>query len=327
MPLALIGASPIRHQPGPFRNLLHNGGFQTLDPEGDDVLSESQLFASLPDCEAIVAGGERISATLIEASPKLRVIARTGVGYDAVDVAAASARKIVVTITPGTNHESVAEQAFALLLGVARRVAINDRIIRSGGWDRTIVRPLRNTTLGLVGLGRIGRAMVPRARAFGMRVLAYDEVIDSAFETEQGIERRPFEALLAESDVVSLHVPLNDATRNLIDAPRIALMKPGAILINTSRGGLVDEAALYQALTSGHLAGAGLDVYQIEPTSADHPLIALPNVVSSPHIAGVDERSMADMAEMAARCIVDLHEGRWPGHCVVNPEVGPDWTW
>jgi phosphoglycerate dehydrogenase-like enzyme len=327
MPLALIGASPIRHQPGPFRNVLHAGGFQTVDPDGDDVLTESQLFASLPNCEAIVAGGERISASLIEASPKLRVIARTGVGYDAVDVAAATARKIVVTITPGTNHDSVAEQAFALLLGVARRVAINDRIIRAGGWDRTIVRPLRDATIGLVGLGRIGRAMVPRARAFGMRVLAHDELLDPAFDAQHGIERRPFEALLAESDVVSLHLPLTDATRNLIDARRIALMKPGAILINTSRGGLVDEQALYRALTSGHLAGAGLDVFQVEPTAADHPLIALPNVVSSPHIAGVDERSMADMAEMAARCIVDLHEGRWPGQCVVNPELGPNWSW
>jgi phosphoglycerate dehydrogenase-like enzyme len=169
--------------------------------------------------------------------------------------------------------------------------------------------------------------MVPRARAFGMRVLAHDELLDPAFDAQHGIERRPFEALLAESDVVSLHLPLTDATRNLIDARRIALMKPGAILINTSRGGLVDEQALYRALTSGHLAGAGLDVFQVEPTAADHPLIALPNVVSSPHIAGVDERSMADMAEMAARCIVDLHEGRWPGQCVVNPELGPNWSW
>ncbi|WP_169979344.1 phosphoglycerate dehydrogenase [Tautonia rosea] len=327
MPLALIGASPIRHQPGPFRDLLHQGGFQTVDPQGDDVLTDSQLFDSLPACEAIVAGGERISAALIAACPKLRVIARTGVGYDAVDVAAASARTIAVTITPGTNHDSVAEQAFALLLGVARRVAINDQIIRSGGWNRTIVRPLRNTTLGLVGLGRIGRAMVPRARAFGMRVLAHDEVTDPVFDAEHGIERCPFEMLLAESDVVSLHVPLTDATRNLIDERRIALMKPGSILINTSRGGLVDEEALYQALTSGHLAGAGLDVFRVEPTPADHPLIALPNVVSSPHIAGVDERSMADMAKMAAHCIVELHEGRWPGDCVVNPEIRPNWAW
>ncbi|MEW4567314.1 phosphoglycerate dehydrogenase [Tautonia sp. JC769] len=327
MPFVLIGASPIRHQPGPFREVLHAGGFDTIDPDGDDVLTASQLAEYLPGCEAIVAGGEGLSAPLIEACPRLRVIARTGVGYDAVDVAAATARKIAVTITPGTNHESVAEQAFALLLGVARRVAINDRVIRAGGWDRTIVRPLRGATIGLVGLGRIGRAMVPRARAFGMRVLAFDEVLDPAFDAEHGVECRPFEALLAESDVVSLHLPLTEATRNLIDERRIALMKPGAILINTSRGGLVDEAALYQALTNGHLAGAGLDVFQAEPTRADHPLIALPNVVSSPHIAGVDERSMADMAEMAARCIVDLHEGRWPGPCVVNPEVGPDWCW
>ncbi|RUL83385.1 phosphoglycerate dehydrogenase [Tautonia sociabilis] len=327
MPTALIGAGPIRNRPGPFRQLLHEAGFRTVDPVGGDVLSEAELLAALPDCEAIVAGGERLSAELIAAAPKLRVIARTGVGYDAVDVAAATSRKIVVTITPGTNQESVAEQAFGLLLGVTRRIALNDRQIRQGGWDRTIVLPLRGKTLGLVGLGRIGRAMVPRALAFGMNVLATDEVADPAFDAAHGIGRRSLEQLLAESDVVSLHCPLTEATRDLINASRLSLMKPGSILINTARGGLIDENALLDALTTGRLAGAGLDVFREEPPPRDHPLIALPNVVSSPHIGGVDTLSMADMAEMAARCIIDLHQGRWPAGCVVNPEVGPDWVW
>lgn len=327
MSIVLIGASPIRHQPGPFRELLNEAGFRALDPIGSDVLTEAELLASLPGCEAIVAGGEWISAELIAQSPKLRVIARTGVGYDAVDVPAATERGIVVTITPGTNHDSVAEQAFSLLLAVSRRVVINDRIIRQGGWDRTIVQPLRSRTIGLVGLGRIGRAMVPRAKAFGMRVIAFDTIPDPAFDAEHGILRRPLEDLLAESDVVSLHIPLTEATRNMIDGRALALMKPGSILINTSRGGLVDEDALITSLKSGHLFGAGLDVFQVEPTPAAHPLIALSNVVSSPHIAGVDQVSMADMATMAARCIIDLKRGHWPADCVVNPEVGPNWTW
>ena len=327
MPTVLIGAGPIRNRTGPFRELLHEAGFRTLDPTGGDVLTEESLLAYLPDCEAIVAGGERLSAALIAAAPKLRVIARTGVGYDAVDLEAASARKIVVTITPGTNQESVAEQAFALLLAVARRVAINDRIIREGGWDRTIALPLRDRTLGLIGLGRIGRAMVPRAIAFGMRVVAFDEVADPEFDRRYGIARRSLDSLLAESDVVSLHLPLTETTRDLINPERLARMKRGSILINTARGGLVDEEALTNALTAGHLAGAGLDVFKAEPPPSGHPLIALPNVVSSPHIGGVDVLAMAHMAEMAARSIIALKEGRWPGECVVNPEVGPDWTW
>lgn len=327
MPIALIGAGPIRNRPGPFRDLLHHAGFRTIDPEGGDVLPEPVLREALPECEAIVAGGERLSAELIASCPRLRVIARTGVGYDAVDVPAATERKVVVTITPGTNQESVAEQAFGLLLAVTRRVAQNDRIIRAGGWDRTIALPLREKTLGLVGLGRIGRAMVPRARAFGMRVVAFDAVLDPAFDAEHQVTRRSLDDLLAESDVVSLHLPLTESTRDLIDDARLSRMKPGAILINTARGGLVDEEALHRALTSGHLAGAGLDVYKVEPPPLDNPLIALPNVVSSPHIGGVDTRSMADMAEMASRCIVDLKEGRWPAECVVNPEVGTGWAW
>jgi phosphoglycerate dehydrogenase-like enzyme len=327
MPTALIGAGPIRNRPGPFRDLLHEAGFRTIDPEGGDVLPESALRDALPDCEAIVAGGERLSAELIEAAPRLRVIARTGVGYDAVDLRAATARQIVVTITPGTNQESVAEQAFGLLLGLTRRIALNDRIIRQGGWDRTIVLPLRERTIGLVGLGRIGRAMVPRARAFGMSVVAFDEVPDPAFDAEFQVRRLSLPELLAASDVVSLHLPLTASTRNLINDETIALMKPGSILINTARGGLVDEDALERALTSGHLAGAGLDVFQVEPPPADHPLIQLPNVVSSSHIGGVDSLSMARMAEMAAQCIVDLHRGRWPAECVVNPEIGLGWSW
>ncbi|QDV36857.1 phosphoglycerate dehydrogenase [Tautonia plasticadhaerens] len=327
MPTALIGAGPIRNRPGPFRELLHRAGFRTIDPEGGDVLPESSLREALPGCEAIVAGGERLPADLIAACPRLRVIARTGVGYDAVDVPAATERGVVVTITPGTNQESVAEQAFGLLLAVTRRVALNDRLIRAGGWDRTIALPLRGRTLGLVGLGRIGRAMVPRARAFGMRVLAFDAVPDPAFDAEHQVGRRSLDDLLAESDVVSLHLPLTASTLDLIDDARLSRMRPGSILLNTARGGLVDEYALHRALLSGHLAGAGLDVYKVEPPPLDHPLVALPNVVSSPHIGGVDTLSMADMAEMAARCIVDLKEGRWPADCVVNPEVGPGWAW
>ena len=329
MPTVLIGAEPIRHNPGPFRTLLETNGFEVIDPTVPAKLSEADLLHYLPDCDAVIAGGETYSARIIEACPKLRGIARTGVGYDAVDLAAATRRKIAVTITPGANQESVAESVFAMLLALTRDLIQHDRVIRSGGWDRTLLpRPLRGRTMGILGLGRIGRAVATRAIAFGMKVMACDPVGDhEAFNARHGVKAVEFDELLAGSDVVSLHLPLVEETRGLFNKSVFARMKPGAILINTARGGLIVEPDLVEALTSGHLAGAGLDVFDREPPPKEHPLWTLPNVVLAPHMAGIDELAMADMAEMAARCLVDLHQNRWPSECVVNPEVEAGWKW
>ncbi|AGA27818.1 phosphoglycerate dehydrogenase [Singulisphaera acidiphila] len=327
MPTVLITPAPLRDRPGSYREIFEAAGFQCVDFRGEQVPTEASLRAILPEVDAIVAGGEQITATVLDAAPRLRVIARTGVGYDAVDVVAATARKVAVVITPGTNQESVAEQAFALLLALTRSIVKNDQIIHQGGWDRTLVQPLRGKTLGLVGLGRIGRAMATRALAFGMRVLAYDPVADLDFDTRHGIVRGPFEDLLAASDVVSLHIPLTPDTQGLINAQTLARMRPGSYLINTSRGGLVVEADLAASLASGHLAGAGLDVLNAEPPKPDNPLLSAPNVVLSPHMGGIDVKSMADMAELAAKCIVSLHQGIWPTDCVVNGELAKDWRW
>jgi D-3-phosphoglycerate dehydrogenase / 2-oxoglutarate reductase len=329
MPTVLIGAEPIRRKPGPYRTLLEAAGFQIVDPAAEFKLSETDLLKYLPGCDAVVAGGETYSASILAACPNLRGIARTGVGYDAVDLEAATRQNIPVTITPGTNQDSVAEQAFALLLALSRDVVPHDRAIRSGSWVRTLLpRPIRGKTMGIVGLGRIGRSVAARALVFGMKVVAFDPVGDhEGFTSKHGIERVDFDDLLARSDVVSLHLPFAESTRGLFNRSVFARMKPGSLLINTARGGLIVEPDLLEALESGHLAGAGLDVFDREPPPTEHPFWALPNVVLTPHMAGVDERSMADMAELAARCIVDLYEGRWPAHCVVNPEVAPGWRW
>ncbi len=328
MPTVLVGSEPIRHQPGPYRTILEAAGFEVVGPPHQGRLTEADLLEWLPRSDAIIAGGETIPGSIIAASPGLRVIARTGVGYDAVDVAAASARKIAVTITPGTNQEAVAEQTFALLLALVKDITTHDRAIRQGTWVRTpLPRPLRGLTMGIVGLGRIGQAVATRAIAFGMKVIAFEPVENRPFNERHGITPVTFETLLAESDVVSLHFPLVEPTKGLFNRATFAKMKPGALLINTSRGGLIVEADLVEAIRSGRLGGAGLDVFNHEPPEPDNPLWSLPNVVLTPHLAGVDTRSMADMAEMAAQIIVDLHQGRWPGHCVVNPEVAPGWTW
>lgn len=327
MPRVLIASYPIRSKPGPFRDRLIQAGMTPVDVEGDSALSEHQLRTLLPTIDAMLAGSEHLTADLLRLAPTLRVIARTGVGFDAVDVEAATALGIVVTITPGTNHGSVAEQTFGLLLALTRNIVGNDRIIKSGGWCRDLVRPLRGQTLGLVGLGRIGRAVAERARAFAMTVVACDPLSPTDLDAQFGIERVGFEELLARADVVSLHLPLLSTTRGLIRRETLERMKPGAILINTSRGGLVVEHDLYEALSTGHLAGAGLDVLNQEPPDPLNVLLTLPNVVVSPHVGGIDTRSMEDMATLAAQCVVDLHAGRWPVDCIVNPVLHPGWLW
>src|SRR3954451_14650018 len=195
MPTVLIGPSTLRNQPGTFREILTAAGFRCHDLPGDHALTEPELRAALPGADALIAGAERVTAELIALSPRLRVIARTGVGYDAVDVAAATARKIAVVITPGTTQESVAEQTFSLLLALTRNVVNTHNTIRAGGWDRTLVQPLRGKTLGLLGLGRIGRAVATRAQAFGRRIVAFAPLAaDAEFEPRHGIQRLGLDA-------------------------------------------------------------------------------------------------------------------------------------
>ncbi|MDE2506834.1 MAG: phosphoglycerate dehydrogenase [Planctomycetota bacterium] len=323
MPSALISAGPLRGEPGPFRTVLTEAGWTCIDTPGVHTLTRDELDRLLPQADAILAGGEDIPADLLAQCPKLRVIARAGVGYDAVDVPAATKQGIAVTIAPGTNQESVAEHTFALLLAATRRIADYSRVIHAGGWDRDLVMPVRNRTLGLVGLGRIGRAVVVRARAFRMKVVAFDPVADPAFDAEFGVERLGLEELLAASDFVSLHLPISPTTRHLINSRTLALMKPGSILVNTARGGLVNELDLRDALVSGHLAAAALDVLNHEPPEPGNPLLGLRNVVLAPHLGGLDTDSMRDMGTAAARCIVNLFKGDWPADSVVNPEVKP----
>ena len=203
----------------------------------------------------------------------------------------------------------------------------NDRVIHGGGWDRALVKPVRGMTLGLVGMGRIGRAVAMRAPGFQVRVVAFDSIVDADFDQRHGIKRLSLDELLACSDVVSLHLPLNDETRGMVNRHFLSKMKPGSYLINTARGGLVVESDLRDAVNSGHLAGAGLDVMAKEPPDPDCPLLGVPNIILCPHIAGTDLQSMRDMADLAASTIVELSRNRWPAECVVNSDLRDGWKW
>lgn len=332
MPRVLIAPGPLRDLEPIFGPILTTAGLTLEYPRRSDfgfhaVLTEAELLEQAPGCVAIIAGGERYTAATLArlADAGLLVLARAGVGYDGVDVPAATEQGVAVCYAPGTNHEAVAEHTFALILGLTRDIYRQDAAIRAGQWPRRPVGYARGTTLGIVGLGRIGKAVALRARAFGYRLIAAEIAPDLAFCEAHGIELVPLEELLRQADVVTLHVPLTPLTRHLIRRQTLALMKPTALLINTSRGGVVHEGDLYEALKAGRLAGAGLDVFEREPL-AGSPLCELDNVLLTAHTAGVDRQARADMARVAAEAVARLLAGDWPAEWVVNPEVRDRFT-
>lgn len=280
-------------------------------------LSSAQLAALLPGVDGYIAGLDVIDAAALAAADSLRVVARYGVGVDNVDLEAAAARGIVVTNTPGANAASVAELTVAFLLLLARPVMPAAAATRAGEWPRTSGLSLAGKTVGLVGLGAIGREVARRLAGFNCRVLAYDVVPDTAFAREHGVTIVTLEQLLAQSDFVSLHAPLLPSTRNMVDAAFLAAMKPGARLINTARGELVDEAALLDALQSGHLAGAALDAFAQEPPGGDNPLLALPQVVATPHMGAHTDGSTTAMGALALADCLAVLEGRPPRYRVI----------
>jgi len=328
MPKVMIGPAPLaKLQQGDFLTVLKNAGFEFVYPKVAVQMTEQDLLEQLDSIPAALAGSEPYTRKVFEAFPKLKVVARVGVGYDAVDVRAATDHGIVVCTTPGTNQDSVAEHCFMLILALARNLIRQHVPISQGKWARSANLPIRGKTLGLVGLGRIGKAMTTRALAFGLKVIAYDPFADNAFADRYGVRLVSLDDLLRQADYVSLHLPAMAGTHKLINAERLALMKPTAFLINTARGAVVDERALYEALRDKRIAGAGLDVFEEEPPLPDNPIVKLDNVVMTAHTAGVDTQSRDDMARKAAECIAAISRGEWPTECVVNPEVKSKFKW
>lgn len=265
------------------------------------------------DPVGIISRMGRIDATVLDAAPGLRVISKHGVGVDNIDIGEAARRGIPVLVATGANAVSVAEHAIALMLAVTKRLLPLDRSLRDGRWEKPGFkgRELAGSTLGLVAFGAIARQAGRFARAFGMEVVAYDPFCPAEAFAEEGVARiDDFDELLAMSDVISLHSPLTPDTRNLIDARRLALMKPDAIIVNTARGGLIDEPALAAALAEGRIAGAGLDTFAQEPPPADHPFWAERRLVMTPHIGGVTTAANTRVGVEAAQGIVDLLASR-----------------
>ena len=278
----------------------------------------ADMIALLDGVAAAIVSTDPFDADVIDGAGSLRVIARIGVGTDSIDVGAATRRGVAVCTTPGANASSTADHAIALMLAALRRITEYDSGIRAARWARTgeaTAWELNRATVGLVGLGAIGRLVRRRLSGFRTHVLA----CDPAAGAEPGTELVGLDELLRRSDVVSLHLPLTSETRHLIDRRRLELMRRGAVLVNTARGALVDEDALADALEAGRLRAAALDVFEREPPAGTR-LLALPNVVLTPHVAGVSERSVEEMTRRATEAVLDVLAGRVPAN-LVNPEA------
>ena len=320
---------PRLRPPGPHYDILKKAGFDIRLPSDDsDTMQVDQLIEQLGNADAAIAGLEPYNREVIMAAPNLRVVARCGVGYETVDTEAADERSIAVTTTPGTNEHSVAEHALAMMLSISRGFPKRDLIVRGRRpWTKPTLPRFAGQTVGIIGLGRIGRALAMRLPSLQVKVLAYEPYPNEAFIKEYNIELTDLDDLLARSDMISLHTPVTDETRLMINKDSLAKMKPGAMLVNTARGHLIVEEDLHDALVSGHLAAAGLDVLQDEPPADDHPLLDLENVLLCPHAAGVDTQSHHDSVVLCGQVIADLYEGRWPEHCVMNLEGVSGWKW
>lgn len=313
---------------GPHFGLLQKAGFDVIEaPRNLNLYESSDLLKAVHDCVAVIAGSEPWSAATLAACPQLRVLARTGVGFDAIDVQACDQQRVVIATTPGVNHHAVAEHTIALLFGVVRLFPARDQHVRACTWKRFSSPRLMGRTIGIVGLGRIGRAVATRAVGLGMKVVAYDPYPNREFCEQWNIELASFEDLLKQSDYVTLHLPMSTETKHAMNPKTFAMMKKGAVLINTARGLLVDESALIAALKSGHLAGAGLDVFEVEPLPETSPLLKMDNVLLSGHLAGLDDESQRDTLTMSAETIISLANGGWPTEAIRNLTGVKDWKW
>ena len=276
-----------------------------------DANSEEQGIAVVKDADVLVVGLQRITERVLDAAARLKVIGRCGVGLDNVDLRAAGARGIPVVYTPGANAQTVADLTLGLMLALARKITQADRMTRDHQWKRIMGNDVWGKTLGIFGLGQIGANVARRAKGFDMRVVAYDVVQNPPLAKELGVEYRSKADIIAQADFITLHLPLNQETQGFIGEQELKAMKKTAVLVNTSRGGIVDEQALYRGLKAGEIAGAALDVFAQEPPGKT-PLVELDNFIGSPHIGGITVEAIERIGMTVARDIVAVLKGQTP---------------
>lgn len=312
----LVISSKFRESTETYRELLEREGCTLAERDIQYPITEEHLAEIIRDVDGLITGLEQVTPRVLENANRLKVISAGGVGYDHIDLDAATARGIAVCNCAGCNNRSVAELAFGMMLSLSRQIYQSDRALRNGEWGRFFGPELWGKTIGIVGLGRVGKSVAQLAKGFGMRILANDVAWNITYADEHGISYVPLDRLLEESDYVTLHTPLTPWTHKLISDRELGLMKPTAYLINTSRGPVVDEPALCKALEQNTIAGAGLDVYVNEPTN-DCVFRHYDNAIITPHIGGASNEAYDRSLQLALLNVTSVLNGR-PPHSQVN---------
>jgi D-3-phosphoglycerate dehydrogenase / 2-oxoglutarate reductase len=305
----LLTTTSFQDTPGDHHRLLESAGFEIVRERGP--LPESRMLELAGEFDAFLCGDDEITRAVIEKSlPRLKVISKYGIGLDKIDVTFATEKKIPIGFCPGVNHTTVAEHTFGLLLALYRHIVTEANHVRKGEWKRLTGHELLGKKIAIVGLGRIGKEVATRARAFGMEVTGYDIYWDEAFASQHQVKRTSsIDEILSDADIVSLHTNLSDETRHMINEKRLAKMKKGVVILNCARGELVDTSAIVTALKSGQVGGYGADVLDQEPPPADHPLFSTPNTVLTPHIGSRTYESVLRQATMATQNLINLLKG------------------
>ena len=316
----LVTTTSFQDTPGPHHEALAATGWDVIGARGP--LSEADTLALVGDIDGFICGDDAITRAVLEkALPRLKVLSKYGIGVDKIDVKSCTEFGIPLLFTPGVNHTTVAEHTFLLLLALEKNLLFHTDSVRSGGWKRQTGHELLDKTIGIVGMGRIGKEVAIRAKAFGMKQIGYDVYWDEAFAKEQGIPRATtLNEIFAASDYLSLHTNLTPETRDMIRAETIANMKPGVIILNCARGEIVNTADMAAALASGKVRGYGTDVLDEEPPAADHPLTKLPNCLVTPHVGSRTLESVQRQAMAAVTNLIRAMHGEKP-LAQVNPEV------
>ena len=308
----LLTTTSYQDTPGPHHDLLASAGYEIVRERGP--LTEERMLELAGEFDAFLCGDDAITQAVIDKSlPRLKVISKYGIGLDKIDVEYATEKKIPVLFTPGVNHTTVAEHTFGLLIGITKRIVTTAAAARNGEWQRITGNEIMGKTIGIVGLGRIGKEVAIRANAFGMKAIAYDIYWDEAFAATHQVERcESMDEVLENSDIVSLHCFLSDETRGMINKDKIAEMRDGVIVLNCARGELVITEDMNEGLRSGKVGGYGADVLDVEPPPADHPLLSAPNTVITSHIGSRTHESVIRQATMATENLLRFLRGEDP---------------
>lgn len=299
----------LKGKPG---QMLEDAGIKVVANPRGEKYREGDLLEIIGDYDGLITGTDEVSKKVIKKGKKLKIIAKNGVGYDNIDVPAATERGVYVTTTPGAVEQAVADSTIGLMLDLARNITVGNQAIRSGSWERIMGTEIWEKRLGIIGMGTIGKNVARRAQGFNMEIFAFDPFIDLEYCAQYGIKSTDLNEIFNSCDFISIHCLLNEATRNLVSRERLNMMKPTAYIINTSRGGVIDETALVEALKEGRITGAGLDVFEKEPLPEDSPLLELDNVILTPHIAGYSRDANLKAGIMVAESVIAALNGIVP---------------